>query len=665
MDSATQSLFKRVAGKLGWNGPGALDSAEKELSERIGKDRRPATGGHNATPIPAVRLDLIDSDSDSSGKENRPGNSGQNRVLLDSSDDDFDQFLIEKATPKRATQRPLCPPQINSCAVQEVSSESDSSFEKFLSRVKTPKSKPVATAANSSEDSLKHFIVDSFSSDDDFVTEKKREPAPKSKPKTPKPPQVPRPAARRPPSQWDSPVFLSDSDEDEGVVIKSTWKSRHTPRRPRSAGQEHERKSDPPSSTLAPPPSRENVPSSSSAPPSIANPSSSSSSSSSTALQKQTHRAPPSLDDSASSEEEFLSLIDRLKRKNGTGSSSSTQGLCHVAEPKLKERPCLSVPSGLGLSITGPRKAEKGVHTPVHKGVHTLVQKGVQSDRTPVQKGVQSDRTPVQKGVQSDRTPAQPTGSRPHISLTEPRPTSGSRTVVCKTPGCFLQSLSAPGSIYCRNFKQNKEELTGRLYQLYNSSIFDGKLPADMSVSWNKKMRKTAGYCISGQERGGGKRYARIELSEKVCDSADRLRDTLVHEMCHAATWLINGVRDGHGSFWKLYARKSTLAHPELPMVTRCHSYDINYKYQYQCSRCKNTIGRHSKSLDTQRFVCALCTGQLVLLTPAKPRAATPFATYVKENYGTARQELAGQSHAEVMRKLSADFASKTRLSQS
>lgn len=33
-------------------------------------------------------------------------------------------------------------------------------------------------------------------------------------------------------------------------------------------------------------------------------------------------------------------------------------------------------------------------------------------------------------------------------------------------------------------------------------------------------MRKTAGYCVTGQERGGGNRYARIELSEKVCDSA-------------------------------------------------------------------------------------------------------------------------------------------------
>ncbi len=76
-------------------------------------------------------------------------------------------------------------------------------------------------------------------------------------------------------------------------------------------------------------------------------------------------------------------------------------------------------------------------------------------------------------------------------------------------------------------------------------------------------------------------------------------------------------------------------------------------------------IGRHSKSLDTTKFVCALCTGQLVLLTPSKPRAPTAFATFVKENYSSARQELTGQRHAEVMRKLSADFACKTRLSKS
>lgn len=78
----------------------------------------------------------------------------------------------------------------------------------------------------------------------------------------------------------------------------------------------------------------------------------------------------------------------------------------------------------------------------------------------------------------------------------------------------------------------------------------------------------------------------------------DRLRDTLIHEMCHSATWLINGIRDGHGRFWKLYARKSTLVHPELPVVTRCHSYDITYKFQYQCTVCKNTYVEWIESIN-------------------------------------------------------------------
>ncbi|NXG62698.1 ACRC protein, partial [Hemiprocne comata] len=106
---------------------------------------------------------------------------------------------------------------------------------------------------------------------------------------------------------------------------------------------------------------------------------------------------------------------------------------------------------------------------------------------------------------------------------------------VCSVPGCFLQDLSNPASHYVKYFKKNKEELAQKLYCLYNSTIFEQKLPEKMAIIWNKKMRKTAGYCVTGQTGGPeAKRYARIELSEKVCDSADRLRDTLIHEACHA-----------------------------------------------------------------------------------------------------------------------------------
>lgn len=54
-------------------------------------------------------------------------------------------------------------------------------------------------------------------------------------------------------------------------------------------------------------------------------------------------------------------------------------------------------------------------------------------------------------------------------------------------------------------------------------------------------MRKTAGYCITGQERSGGNRYARIELSEKVCDSAG---NALVKPSRSDELWLLDSVNN-------------------------------------------------------------------------------------------------------------------------
>ncbi|XP_041652980.1 acidic repeat-containing protein [Cheilinus undulatus] len=613
MNDDTCTLFQKVAKKMGWAEEG-LETAGKRLMNTIGKTRHCATSSHRPADPSAsyVKLSFTDSDDDPE-KENQffTGNNYRTKALVESSDDDFDQFIVGKATPKAkpSSKTPLSAAKKESLKVLVVSSDDDDgSFETFLQRVKTPNVKLKKKSESGSEDSLKNFIVDDLSSDDDFLETKPSVKVPKKS----NAPTSQHPL-RKPLSQCDSPVFVSDSDDDDNIVIKSTWRTRHSKPKPsqktsKTGALPCDEEDTSPSMPLLPVPSPFLLPPHRT-PTSLASP-------------KRTFSAPAKLEESESSEEEFTSLLDRLKRKNKLGSSLSPKN----TDERSKELPV-------------PVPAAKGLTTPASKSI---------------------SEPPLHM-----KTPGKSTIVKPTVSQTEPRSGPTSRLLLCKTPGCFLQSLSNPDVNYGRNFKQNKEELTSRLFKLYNTTVFDMKLPINMSVTWNKKMRKTAGYCITGQERGGGSRYARIELSEKVCDSADRLRDTLIHEMCHSATWLINGVRDGHGNFWKLYARKATLMHPELPMVTRCHSYEIKYKFQYQCTRCKNMIGRHSKSLDTQRFVCALCTGQLVLLTPSKPRAPTPFANFVKENYGTARQELAGQSHAEVMRKLSADFASKTKLSQS
>ncbi|CAJ0919923.1 unnamed protein product, partial [Ranitomeya imitator] len=247
-----------------------------------------------------------------------------------------------------------------------------------------------------------------------------------------------------------------------------------------------------------------------------------------------------------SSDEEFECLMDRIKNRTKTQTPCSTT---NKIKPKFATEPKLRC-----FDLTNTKERNPRLATDIHSSPYFSKEKVLKEPDRCVEK------TPAAKIM----TP-------------------------CKVEGCFLQDLSCATSTYVKTFKQKKHELTVRLYSLYNQTIFEQELPENLEISWNKKMRKTAGYCVTGQKQPTLERYARIELSEKVCDSADRLRDTLIHELCHAATWLINGVRDGHGQFWKFYARKASLIHPELPMVSRCHSYEINYKFTYECSRCKNT----------------------------------------------------------------------------
>lgn len=44
-------------------------------------------------------------------------------------------------------------------------------------------------------------------------------------------------------------------------------------------------------------------------------------------------------------------------------------------------------------------------------------------------------------------------------------------------------------------FKTKKHELANLLYALYNERVFNGSL--DVPITWNKKLKTTAGYCYS------------------------------------------------------------------------------------------------------------------------------------------------------------------------
>ncbi|KAM7357156.1 germ cell nuclear acidic peptidase isoform 2-T2 [Cochliomyia hominivorax] len=234
----------------------------------------------------------------------------------------------------------------------------------------------------------------------------------------------------------------------------------------------------------------------------------------------------------------------------------------------------------------------------------------------------------------------------------------------------FLKSLDVtvskvfchPDALYYReNYRTKKEDLSKLLYDMYNEKLFKNKL--DVPITWNKKLSNTAGRCLNKKRMGI--RSSVIELSDKVLTSADRLRCTLIHELCHAATWIFNG-EGGHGSTWKEWARRANATFPEIPKIGVCHQYDIEYKYTYKCTLCAAKSHAHSKSKKVENIRCSYCHGAIEIflnkkdkdgnIMPTPVKEPTGFAKFVKDNYKKFKRD--DLKHADIMKLLSAEFAS-------
>ena len=106
------------------------------------------------------------------------------------------------------------------------------------------------------------------------------------------------------------------------------------------------------------------------------------------------------------------------------------------------------------------------------------------------------------------------------------------------------------------NFKRNRDRLTDEYFREFNSKVFRGSLDS-VEVIWSKRLTTTAGITRLKRHRQAGivTRLASIELSTKMIDQEDRLRSTLMHEMCHAAAWLVDDVvKPPHGKCFKKWA---------------------------------------------------------------------------------------------------------------
>jgi predicted SprT family Zn-dependent metalloprotease len=175
-------------------------------------------------------------------------------------------------------------------------------------------------------------------------------------------------------------------------------------------------------------------------------------------------------------------------------------------------------------------------------------------------------------------------------------------------------------------------------------------------------MRKTT-------RQGSPTKYtAVIELSTKVIDNPFRLSSTLMHEMCHAAAWVVDHVaKPPHGKCFKKWAKHAMSSFPDI-MVTTTHDYEIQYKYAWACTtpKCGVIIRRHSRSVDPFKQVCGRCKGALMEIevpdergascqlepTPRKKAVPSAYNIFVKEKSQRVRQYLE-QQRASTGKKIS------------
>ncbi|KAI0325616.1 hypothetical protein GY45DRAFT_1330013 [Cubamyces sp. BRFM 1775] len=172
-----------------------------------------------------------------------------------------------------------------------------------------------------------------------------------------------------------------------------------------------------------------------------------------------------------------------------------------------------------------------------------------------------------------------------------------------------------------------------------NDTVFGGGIPVETELKWSNRLLSTAGRAHWRRDREGNHTTS-IDLAEKVLDCEERIRNTLSHEMCHLACWIISNAPDEqHGSIFKGWARKVMQKRPDVEVTTR-HDYEINHKYRWKCEDCDKIYGRHSKSIDPAEHVCGSCKGRLVpQFETAKRAPKTPKPKADSQNAATRSRD--------------------------
>lgn len=232
-----------------------------------------------------------------------------------------------------------------------------------------------------------------------------------------------------------------------------------------------------------------------------------------------------------------------------------------------------------------------------------------------------------------------------------------------------------------KTFDSSKHDVAAKFVGELDSRITEGKI-AELSEStggvklvWSKTLNTTAGRAnwrretIRTKNEDGAevsvqyKHHASIELAEKVIDNEDRLLNVLAHEFCHLANFMVSGItKNPHGKEFKAWATKASRAFGDRGVVvTTKHTYEIDFKYIWECAECSAEYKRHSRSINPQKHRCGTCKGMLKQTKPTPRGSGKPsqYQTFVKEQMKIVKQENPGVPQKDIMKLIAAKWANR------
>ncbi|KZV95611.1 hypothetical protein EXIGLDRAFT_610323 [Exidia glandulosa HHB12029] len=134
---------------------------------------------------------------------------------------------------------------------------------------------------------------------------------------------------------------------------------------------------------------------------------------------------------------------------------------------------------------------------------------------------------------------------------------------------------------------ERRMTMANSLFAELNRTVFGDRITG-VEIKWNPRFLTTAGRAKWKKSREGV-HSSILELSPKVIDSDERLRNTVGHEMCHLASWMIDcDPAEQHGQLWNAWTKKVMRARPDIKITAR-HEYEISYKFRWKCTQCDNT----------------------------------------------------------------------------